>query len=183
MEKVRTLEEIRITPEAVGEAGLERDISITPEGVLDILGNEDLAVTDPFHVHYEVVKFADRVQVSVDVLGSIHTVCSRCLAPMIQNVNLHLESDYLPAAPDMPENLEAERQSREIGYYRKEIQLGAFIISELVLALPIIYLCSQDCKGLCSNCGTSLNEGPCACSQQWDPRFQKLSALKNNIRR
>ncbi|HDP25897.1 MAG TPA: DUF177 domain-containing protein [Deltaproteobacteria bacterium] len=183
MEKLRTFGEIRIIPETIGEAGLERDVSICPEVVQGVLDNTDLSVTDPFHVHFVIEKFIERIHVSVDVIGSVHTLCSRCLAPMTQDVNLHLNSDYLSAASDMQGNLEAQRQARETGYYRKEIQLGEYIVSELVLSLPIIYLCSQDCKGLCSNCGTSLNEGPCACSQQWDPRFQKLAALKNNIRR
>ncbi|MGC9324436.1 MAG: YceD family protein [Desulfomonilia bacterium] len=183
MEKIRTLGEIKITPETIGEAGMERDVSIGPEVMLKTLDDDDLKITDPFQIHYEVTKFIERVHVSVDVEGTIHTFCSRCLSPISYPVDLHLDTEYLPAAADMPEHLEAERQTSEVGYYRKEIELGEYIGSELVLSLPIIYLCSQTCKGLCPTCGANLNEAPCACTRQGDPGFQKLAELKNKIRR
>ena len=37
--------------------------------------------------------------------------------------------------------------------------------------------------GLCSQCGTNLNRGACACRRDWeDPRFAALRALKGNDR-
>ena len=44
------------------------------------------------------------------------------------------------------------------------------------------YLCSEDCKGLCSTCGADLNEGECGCSKgNIDPRWsQLLDIMKNN---
>lgn len=33
----------------------------------------------------------------------------------------------------------------------------------IMLELPTLPLCSEDCKGLCPQCGANLNEGPCTC--------------------
>jgi len=35
----------------------------------------------------------------------------------------------------------------------------------ILLNLPHFPLCGESCKGLCSQCGKDLNEGPCGCSK------------------
>ena len=39
------------------------------------------------------------------------------------------------------------------------------------------HLCSEDCKGLCPTCGKDLNEGPCGCGKEVDPRLAVLAKL------
>jgi len=182
MEKIKNLSDIRLIPEFIGEAGLEKDLVLDPESVESILSNEDLKVPAPFTIHYEVIRIHENLKVNVDIKGEIHTSCARCLTPMSHRVDLHLQSDYMPAPHEMPEELEAERQSAETGFYRKEIKLGEYIVSELVLSLPMIYICSSDCKGLCAGCGVNLNSAPCKCTNKGDSRFQALSEIKNKLR-
>ena len=38
-------------------------------------------------------------------------------------------------------------------------------------------LCREDCKGLCFRCGKDLNEGPCGCQAEADPRLAVLKTL------
>ena len=38
-------------------------------------------------------------------------------------------------------------------------------------------LCRDDCKGLCDRCGANLNEGPCSCKAEKDPRLAVLEQL------
>ena len=41
------------------------------------------------------------------------------------------------------------------------------IVDDLVMMnMPINFLCSEDCKGLCSVCGTNLNQGECKCKNK-----------------
>ena len=40
-----------------------------------------------------------------------------------------------------------------------------------------VFLCSEDCKGLCAVCGKNLNEGPCDCKPEPDPRLAVLAQL------
>mgnify|MGYP001091754997 FL=1 len=50
--------------------------------------------------------------------------------------------------------------------------------TDILLELPTKVLCSEDCKGLCSQCGKNLNEGECSCEKkQIDPRLAILSQL------
>lgn len=44
----------------------------------------------------------------------------------------------------------------------------------LFLELPSRVLCDENCKGLCDRCGKNLNEGPCECGKEIDPRWAGL---------
>jgi len=185
VDQVTIFENIKLIPDTIGEAGLEKDLRISPEKIGLILNNEDLEIEEPFHIHYVVVreKDSEKFHAHIDITGEVKTFCSRCLNPMTHQVKLDLETEYLPALPGMSDHLEEERVSSEIGYYKKSIFLGEYIVSELVLSLPIRYICSPDCKGLCPGCGADLNNARCTCEKPIDPRLQKLKVLKEKIRR
>ena len=46
-----------------------------------------------------------------------------------------------------------------------------------VLNLDSKLLCKDDCAGLCCRCGKNLNDGPCNCQKELDPRFAALKQL------
>ena len=58
-----------------------------------------------------------------------------------------------------------------------EIDLDEILSTCFVLDMETKFLCKEDCKGLCSTCGKNLNEGPCGCRKQKDPRFAVLEQL------
>jgi len=185
VEKIKRIEDIMILPETIGEAGIENDVSISPDVMTEVFKEKDLSVDKPFRIHYEAEREgeSDTIHVSVDVQGELQAACARCLEPVNHKMDFHLDTDYLPAEPDMSGDLEGERVSSEIGYYRKSIHLGDFILSELVLALPLRYICNEECKGLCPGCGANLNREECRCETPVDPRLQKLKDFKDKIRR
>ncbi len=39
------------------------------------------------------------------------------------------------------------------------------LIDNIILALPTQFICSEDCKGLCKNCGANLNLKNCDCEE------------------
>lgn len=51
-------------------------------------------------------------------------------------------------------------------YQGGEIDLTLPIWEELVLAVPVKYLCDEECAGLCPQCGANLNLARCACGAQ-----------------
>jgi len=58
------------------------------------------------------------------------------------------------------------------------IDLTEGIREDIMLALPLKNLCSEDCKGLCPRCGKDLNEGACGCGPvQPGGAFDELDAL------
>ncbi|MDO4972776.1 MAG: DUF177 domain-containing protein [Eubacteriales bacterium] len=58
-----------------------------------------------------------------------------------------------------------------------EIDLDEILSTCLILDMETKFLCSEDCKGLCSRCGRNLNLGPCGCRKEPDPRFAVLEQL------
>ncbi|MCK4236882.1 MAG: DUF177 domain-containing protein, partial [Candidatus Krumholzibacteria bacterium] len=55
----------------------------------------------------------------------------------------------------------------------------------VILELPMKFLCSENCKGLCSRCGANLNEGDCGCNlrsgdSRWDVLKKLLSEEEDN---
>ena len=49
---------------------------------------------------------------------------------------------------------------------------------DIILALPSKFLCKEDCRGLCPQCGKDLNDGDCGCETDTvDPRLAALKQL------
>ena len=55
--------------------------------------------------------------------------------------------------------------------------LDDIVRTVFVLNLDSKLLCKEDCKGLCHRCGKNLNDGPCNCQKELDPRFAALKQL------
>lgn len=58
-----------------------------------------------------------------------------------------------------------------------EIDLDEILSTCFILDMETKFLCKEDCKGLCSRCGSNLNLGPCGCRKEIDPRFAVLEQL------
>jgi len=58
------------------------------------------------------------------------------------------------------------------------LDLGPMLRDAVVLELPLAPLCREDCQGLCVDCGTDLNAGPCGCEAPTDPRWATLDVLR-----
>ena len=75
---------------------------------------------------------------------------------------------------------EVEDDDLETSYYGDDqIDLSELMREQFYLVLPMKPLCTEDCKGLCAQCGTNLNTGTCDCAPVWeDPRLAALKAIK-----
>ena len=58
-----------------------------------------------------------------------------------------------------------------------EVDLDDVLSTCFILDMETKFLCREDCKGLCPTCGKNLNDGPCACTKEIDPRFAVLQQL------
>ena len=59
------------------------------------------------------------------------------------------------------------------------IDIMLLVRQTLALTEDIQFLCSDDCKGLCSLCGKDLNEGPCQCQPEI---LSPFAALKGKFK-
>jgi uncharacterized protein len=57
--------------------------------------------------------------------------------------------------------------------------LDEIIRTLFILDMDMKSLCRDDCKGISFKCGKNLNEGPCDCKPETDPRLAVLGQLLN----
>jgi uncharacterized protein len=69
-------------------------------------------------------------------------------------------------------------QDLDITYLSQDfLELGDVLTEQLQLQVPFQPLCKETCKGICTQCGTDLNAGRCACSKV--VKQTPFSVLKN----
>ena len=75
------------------------------------------------------------------------------------------------------QELEDEENDEIILLENGTVDLDEIFSTACILAMDGKHLCSEDCKGLCPTCGKDLNEGPCGCGKELDPRLAVLAKL------
>jgi uncharacterized protein len=140
--------------------------------------------------------------------GHLVVACSRCVGPVRIDLDETLRVTFMPLSEmpaDDDDDADAKPRSRGKGrgkdttadtqsddlgaevmtddldvfaYDGESIDLEPLLREQFVLAIPYAPLCREDCKGLCSQCGTDLNSGTCTCQKPIDPRLEALKGLK-----
>jgi uncharacterized protein len=139
-------------------------------------------VVAPVDLVFKVHKDKERYRLVGRVATTLEQSCSRCLEPFQQTVDSAFDVRYLPQSENVGhEEREVEEDDLSDAFYRDDqIDLRQLMEEQFYLALPMKPLCRDDCKGLCPNCGTNLNETTCKCEVRWeDPRLAGLKALIN----
>ena len=96
--------------------------------------------------------------------------CDRCGAEF--RLCKHVDVDA-PIGPDTEEADEGEAFVLEGDW----LDLDDLLETVFILNMDTKFLCREDCKGLCPSCGKNLNDGPCGCRPEPDPRFAVLEQL------
>ncbi|MEU3271673.1 DUF177 domain-containing protein [Saccharomonospora sp. NPDC006951] len=76
--------------------------------------------------------------------------CSRCLDPMKGTVEVDLTELFAYPESTTDETTDPDEVSRVVD---DRIDLRPLVRDAIVLALPLVPLCSDDCAGLCAGCG------------------------------
>ena len=100
--------------------------------------------------------------------------CARCLAEfevaLTAPIELVIHRVHTPAAAG--DDLDAYV---EVSSGTSSFDLGPYARESLLLAVPDVPHCSEDCSGLCALCGTNLNVETCTCEgSSTDPRWDGL---------
>lgn len=109
--------------------------------------------------------------------GTLRTVvqgaCRRCLAQVRTPIDAEIRALFAEGA-----SLDDEPATYVVAASAIELDLSEAVREELILTVPEYVVCREDCLGLCPKCGENLNEGPCECRPEPDPRWATLEALK-----
>jgi len=147
----------------------------------------DLLGFGPLHVKLNARYQGEAAEVTGELSLEVEQPCSRCLVPVKQKLEIPFHETFARAAdeskPDDNDEFEFDyheshdHDEDEIHYVTDEkIELLPYVIENVVLALPFVPLCGEDCQGLCPVCGTNRNDHACGCKQEKiDPRLAGLA--------
>ena len=131
-------------------------------------------LTKPVKIEGCVKNRSSIVTLAYKASGDLHTFCDRCLVEFDDSIDLDFEYTLVRELQDVDAQ----------GYILVEgdfLDIGELCESDVVLNLPLKFLCKPDCKGLCPVCGNNLNLSDCDClNSQTDPRLAALKKLLEN---
>jgi len=124
----------------------------------------------PPRVAGEVKNRAGVVTLEGSAQVRLHAECDRCAAPFEYRADVPLEHTLVLS-------LNREDSDELILLEGTRFSPDGLVWEDIVLAMPPKLLCKPDCAGLCQRCGKNLNEGPCECKPDIDPRWAVLQDL------
>jgi uncharacterized protein len=124
-------------------------------------------------------KTAHQILLKIHVKTSGLFQCDRCLDEFEQRISASFQVVYL--YNDAEHRKDSSNEIQVISPDTVALNLTEDIRQMILLSVPLKLLCSEECKGLCSRCGTNLNQRLCDCKEDInDPRWQDLKDLLNN---
>ena len=129
--------------------------------------------TEPVTAVGEVRNTADVFVLSGTVRTTLHGPCDRCAKDVEKPVEFPLHAILVP-------EITGEDGEEDPWLFLLEdgcADLDDIVTTTFVLSMDSKFLCRDDCKGLCCRCGKDLNDGPCGCKPEADPRLAVLQQL------
>lgn len=127
--------------------------------------DREIEIKDKVQLELEIYNTEDSFLVQGTLEAELILSCSRCLQKYSSPIKLDISEDVI----------KSEMEDEE------ELYLDDIIVDNIILSLPMKPLCSEDCKGICPQCGQDLNQGECDCEiETVDPRLAKLKEFYND---
>ena len=134
------------------------------------INGQDIHFTKPVKVSGTVKNISGVLYMELKCNANFETQCSRCLDTVSEELDFEVN-----------ERLSKMSSDEEVLLIDShEFDLDETVVKSFGLELPINYICSDNCKGLCHVCGCNLNHQNCDCEDDnIDPR---LAALKDFLK-
>ena len=132
-------------------------------------------VSEPVKAEGMVRNTAGVLVMTGEITTCIHGTCDRCATAFDREIELPIN---VVLVTEM-----ANEENEDEWVFPLEgdsADLDDIVRTVFVLNLDSKLLCKEDCAGLCHRCGKNLNDGPCNCQKELDPRFAALKQLLEN---
>jgi len=115
------------------------------------------------------------------VRAKVELECVRCLDKYERDMDL--KTDFIICSEEYHNRIKGEAEDNEnyVYCYGNEIKadITDVIRQAIIIAVPMMPLCSYDCAGLCTKCGVNRNHKDCDCQTEViDERWQGLKDLQ-----
>ncbi|MCI8869580.1 MAG: DUF177 domain-containing protein [Lawsonibacter sp.] len=124
-------------------------------------------VSRPVFIEGRVTNHAGALVLEGSAASLLDLRCDRCGKAFSREQTARL--DCLLA-----DRLEDEDQDGIVLLEGTRVDLDEVAGTAFILGMDTKNLCSEDCRGLCGRCGADLNDGPCGCRPEADPRLAAL---------
>jgi len=86
-------------------------------------------------------------------------VCSRCGEEFKYNFIFEFNSAFL-------DKTDAKDEDEEYYFKGDSVNIDKAVVDTILINLPSVLICKEDCKGLCPHCFTNLNRFSCNCKNE-----------------
>ena len=138
----------------------------------DLRFGNSYPVSEPVRASGTVRNTAGVLVLTGTVTTTLHGVCDRCAADFQRDVRLPMEVVLVTELSD-----EDNEDEWVFPLEGDSADLEDIVRTVFVLNMDSKLLCRPDCAGICCRCGKNLNDGPCNCQKELDPRFAALRQL------
>lgn len=154
--------------------GASQQFSTSVElGEFDLMGST-LRFAKPVTVNGKILNIGGTLEISAQIDGEYITQCSRCG----ESVNMTLSADLFESV----ENDFSDVDDECISVSGNIIDITGSVNAAIFNSIPLQFLCSEECKGLCPVCGINLNKEECNCETEvYDPRFAIFRNLSKEV--
>ncbi len=127
------------------------------EGVLDFQYDDAKIQAE---VNGYVINFAGSLEVYGTVCAKITAPCARCLEDTNSTIDVEIKETVGKDEVELDGTI---------------LNIDDIVFGNVLINMPSRFLCSEDCLGLCSKCGSNLNINQCQCEPDdiIDERFLK----------
>lgn len=147
---------------------------------------EQIAAGDTLKLELTASLIGEQVMCVGGFYYSIHPTCARCGTLFEWQEQVPFHHHYIPAGEahmgrkaHREEEIEVAEDEDFSIYEGRTVDLDPMLYEHLLLAQPTIFVCNEECKGLCPQCGANLNDGPCRCAPMIKAHpFDALKDLK-----
>ena len=129
-------------------------------------------VSEPVLASGMVRNTAGVLMMTGSITTCIHGICDRCASEFDRDIDFPIDVVLVTEL--------ANEENEDEWVFPLEgdsADLDDIVRTVFVLNLDSKLLCNEDCRGLCHRCGKNLNDGPCNCQKELDPRFAALKQL------
>ena len=146
------------------------DFDYAPD-LSDAAGGSVTSVRGPSRAVGQIRNAAGVLDFTADVETILSCVCARCLKEFDKPVHQHISVTLSADCEDDYDSADVYPLEGD------QVETDDIVVGEFILNMDQRQLCREDCKGLCEKCGADLNNGPCACEKEIDPRLAVLGQL------
>jgi uncharacterized protein len=158
--------------------GSERQVTRTVPAPAD-LGIEVLRVPEgsPVELDLRLEAVMEGVLVTGSASAELAGECARCLEPIEDEIDVRFQELFV-----YDDQGYSSEEDDEVSTLEGDLlDLEPLLRDAVVLALPFQPRCSDDCPGLCPECGARLQDDPDhAHEEPIDPRWAGLAALQQD---